>query len=251
MSKILIVEDEPKVAGLLKVYAVGEGHEVLLAADGLSALEKVVSERPDIVILDLMLPGLPGQNVCREIRGHRDPQVAATGIIMLTALSDDDSKVEGLDIGADDYVTKPFSPREVMARVRSLLRRRQQASAASGARASSAEEGLSFGRGWLQILPEQHLVRCHGQAVQLTPTEFALLELLASEPERVLTREQLIEKALGYDYEGFNETIYVHIKNLRGKIEPNPKKPIFIQTVHGVGYRFHDPSPEEIGQAAS
>jgi DNA-binding response OmpR family regulator len=223
MSTILIIEDEPELVKVLRSYLEKSGFEVLTAYRGDSGLSTWEHKRPDLVILDLNLPGMDGLDVAREIR--RKSQVP---ILMLTARVDEPDQLIGLELGADDYVTKPFSPRLVIARVRALLRRTQPN--------PNAPEMLRVGD--LQIDLQAYLVTRESQTIELTPTEFTLLHTLASQPGRAFTREQLIETTQGTYYEGYERTVDAHIKNLRAKIEPDPKKPKYIETVFGVGYRF-------------
>ncbi|GAB4581143.1 MAG: response regulator transcription factor [Anaerolineales bacterium] len=223
MSTILIIEDEPELVKVLRSYLEKSGFDVLTAYRGDSGLSTWEHKRPDLVILDLNLPGMDGLDVAREIR-----RKAQTPILMLTARVDEPDQLIGLELGADDYVTKPFSPRLVVARVRALLRRAQPS--------PSAPETLRVGD--LEIDLGAHLVTRNNEVVELTPTEFSLLHTLAAQPGRAYSREQLIEIAQGNYYEGYERTIDAHIKNLRAKIEPDPKKPKYIETVFGVGYRF-------------
>ncbi len=222
MPTILVVDDEPQIADLLRSYLQREGFTVEQAADGEAALSAVSRLRPDLVILDLMLPRVDGREVCRRIRAE-----STTPIIMLTARDEETDKLLGLELGADDYVTKPFSPREVVARVRAVLRR--------GAR----EGGATLIRvGDLTIDLRAHEVTLAGRRVEVTPTEFRLLETLASHPNQVFTRMQLIDRVQGHAFEGYERTVDAHIKNLRGKVEPDPRTPRYILTVYGVGYKF-------------
>lgn len=223
MSTILIIEDEPELVKVLRSYLEKAGFDVLTAYRGDSGLSTWEHKRPDLVILDLNLPGMDGLDVAREIR--RKSQVP---ILMLTARVDEPDQLIGLELGADDYVTKPFSPRLIVARVRALLRRVQSpGTSAEILRVADFEIDLNA-----------HLVTRKGQIVELTPTEFSLLHTLAAQPGRAYSREQLIEIAQGNYYEGYERTVDAHIKNLRAKIEPDPKKPKYIETVFGVGYRF-------------
>jgi DNA-binding response OmpR family regulator len=221
--KILVVDDEIRLVDVLKAYLERDGYRVVTAHDGRQALLQARREKPDLILLDLMLPELDGLEVCRTLR--RD---SAVPIIMLTARSEESDKLVGLELGADDYVVKPFSPREVVARVRAVLRRGQAAHA--------AEETIAIGD--LVIDQARHEVRRQGESVSVTPTEFDLLWVLASNRGRVLSRLQLMEKALGDSYEGYERTIDAHIKNLRRKIEPDPAHPRYVQTVFGVGYKI-------------
>ena len=219
---VLVVEDEKKISDIVVAYLGREGFRVLLAATGEEAL-RMMNQRPDIVILDLMLPDIPGEDVCRHIR-----EISDVPVIMLTAKSGEEDRIRGLGLGADDYVVKPFSPRELVARVKAQLRRAGR----------SKPKLLSFNRGGLVLNIESHEATRSGQKILLTPTEFRILLSLAENSNRILSRNQIVNSVQGYDFEGFDRTIDAHIKNLRHKIEQNPRKPDFIQTVYGVGYRF-------------
>jgi len=221
MPRILVVDDEPEIVDLLRSYLQRDGFDVDQAADGEAALAVFGRLQPDLVILDLMLPKLDGREVCRRIR-----ETARTPIIMLTARDEESDKLIGLELGADDYITKPFSPREVLARVRAVLRRR------------SREMPEMVRAGDLVIDLRAHEVSLQGRRVDLTPTEFRLLEILAGHPNQVFTRMQLIDRVQGHAFEGYERTVDAHIKNLRGKVEPNAKTPRYILTVYGVGYKF-------------
>jgi DNA-binding response OmpR family regulator len=223
-KKILIVDDEEKIARVLKAYLEQSGFQVLTAYDGKTALERFQRDRPDFLILDLNLPGMDGLDVCRAVR--RESNVP---ILMLTARVDEMDKLVGLELGADDYVVKPFSPREVVARVRTILRR-------TVGEETTPEESLQVGD--LNIQLDQHRVTLVGRSVELTPTEFDILVVLARQPKRVFTRLQIMEQAQGNAFEGYERTIDAHIKNLRLKLEANPKKPAYIHTVFGVGYKL-------------
>lgn len=225
MHKILVVEDEKKIAEVIKAYLEREGYLVTLAFSGSEALKLAEAKQPSLIVLDLMLPDLPGEEVCREIR-----QKSAVPIIMVTARSAEEDKISGLNIGADDYLTKPFSPRELVARIKSLLRRAY----ASG---EILKEKLEF-NDYLTIDIPKMKVLVKGKEVHLTAIEFKLLTLMAKNVGRVFNRFELINKVQGYDFEGYERTVDAHIKNLRQKIEENPKKPKFIKTVFGVGYKF-------------
>ncbi len=222
---ILVVDDEKKVVDLVTLYLKREGYRVVGAYDGRQALEMVHQKQPDLIVLDLMLPGMDGLAVCRTLRaeGNRVP------IIMLTARALEDDKLLGLDLGADDYVTKPFSPRELVARVRAVLRR-----AAEGRR----EEPGELRRGDLVVDLVRHEVRVGGRPVYLTVREFNLLATLIRAPGRAFTRQELLDEAFGFDYEGLERTVDVHIMNLRRKIEADPTRPAYVQTIQGVGYKF-------------
>jgi two-component system, OmpR family, alkaline phosphatase synthesis response regulator PhoP len=225
-ARILVVDDDQEIVRLLKSYLSQEGLTVFTALDGAEALHVVRRERPDLVVLDLMLPGRDGWEVTRRMRA--DEQLASIPILMLTARVDDADKIRGLELGADDYVTKPFNPKEVVARVRAILRR-----------TGNAGRGLPvlLLRG-LRLDRAQHTATIEGRPLDLTPTEFALLRTLLESPSHAFTRGELIEKALGYDHEGLERTLDTHIKNLRRKIETDPAQPQYIETVFGVGYRM-------------
>ena len=224
-KKVLVVDDDAKTVELVKLYLNRDGYKVFVAYDGVEALRLARESHPDLVVLDLMLPGCSGLEVCRTLRDESD-----VPIIMLTAITTEDNKLTGLDIGADDYVTKPFSPRELAARVRAVLRRLPEETLQRG----PAE--IKHGKLTLNFL--RHEAFLADRPLHLTPTEFKLLGVLAREPGRAFSREQLIEKTLGYDFEGFDRTIDVHILNLRRKLESDPSHPRCIKTVYGAGYKF-------------
>ena len=230
MARILIVDDDPKIVRLVRAYLEQAGYHVLTAHDGNAALLLIRQERPDLVVLDLMMPNRDGWEVTRIVRG--DEALAVTPIIMLTARVEDTDKILGLELGADDYITKPFNPREVVARVRALLRR------ASGGPVQPRV--LQHGDLIMDLDRHEVLVAECSQPVELTHTEFELLRVFMTHPGRAFTRLELIEQGLGYSYEGLERTIDSHIKNLRRKIEPDPGQPVYIQTVYGVGYRLGD-----------
>ena len=220
---ILVVDDEARIVKLVRDYLERAGFAVLSARDGEAALLLTRRERPDLIILDLMLPGVDGLDVCRRLR-----QESAVPIIMLTARVEETDRIVGLELGADDYVTKPFSPRELVARVRAALRRASgQIGPASIIRA-----------GDLQLDTATMTATAGGQAVDLTPTEFQLLAALARQPGRIFSREQLLEAIHGVAFDGYDRSVDSHIKNLRRKIEPDPRQPRHIETVYGVGYRL-------------
>ena len=228
--RILIVEDDPKAADIVTLYLEDDGYQVLRASDGILGLDMARKDKPDLIVLDLLMPGMNGLEVCQALRKESE-----VPIIMLTAMSTEQDKLKGLDLGADDYVTKPFSPRELAARVRTVLRR--------------SNEEDSFQRGpqeleWegLKIDFHQHRVEIQGKKIRLTPTEFRLLAILAREPNRVLSRTQLVDRAFGYDFEGLERTVDVHILNLRRKIEPDTNHPTYIKTIYGMGYKFGAPA---------
>lgn len=224
-QRILVVDDDKEIVRLVRAYLEQDGYQVLSAYDGGTALHILRRELPDLVVLDLMLPDFDGWQVTRIVRG--DPTLQATPIIMLTARVEDQDKIVGLEIGADDYVTKPFNPREVVARVRAVLRRAQ------GELAPPRVIHL----GPLALEPDAHRLEANGQPVHLTPTEFGLLQALAEQPGHALTRLELIEQGLGYSYEGLERTVDSHIKNLRRKLEEVGVTDL-VETVFGVGYRL-------------
>ncbi|MDR1687093.1 MAG: response regulator transcription factor [Clostridiales bacterium] len=226
MQKVLIVDDEPKITEVIAAYLAKSGYAAVIAADGRQALNLYASENPDMIILDLMLPFISGEDICRQIR-----QKSNVPIIMVTAKANEDSKVSCLNMGADDYITKPFSPRELVARVNSLFRR---CLAANG----GAQNKISVNSGALIIDFDAHTASKPGEIIPLTPNEFKLLSVLAKHPNKTFTREELIENAFGLDFAGFDRTIDSHIKNLRQKIEPDSANPIYVLTVRGVGYKF-------------
>lgn len=226
MTTILIIEDEPELVKVLRSYLEQAGFNVISAGRGDTGLATWESKQPDLVILDLNLPGLDGLDVARAIR-----RKASTPILMLTARVEETDQLIGLELGADDYLPKPFSPRVVVARVRALLRR------AGGSAAPTSLLRVED----LEIDLEAHRVTRAGELVDLTPTEFSLLASLAAQPGRVFSRLQLLEASQGVAYEGYERTVDAHIKNLRAKLEIDPKNPRYIETVFGVGYRFTKP----------
>ncbi len=229
-ARILVVDDDPQIVRLLQSYLVADGMTVFNAADGLEAMHVVRRERPDLVVLDLMLPARTGFEVARLMRA--DEQLARIPILMLTARVEDEDKIAGFEHGADDYVTKPFNPRELVMRVRAILRR------AAGAAPPAAIVQV----GALRLDEARHTVTFGGSALELTPSEFAILHVLMANADHALTRGELIEKAFGYEYEGMERTVDSHIKNLRKKIEPDPAQPVYIETVYGIGYRLSHPN---------
>lgn len=222
--KILIVDDEPKMVEVVNDYLKASGFNTLLAFNGKEALKIFKSEKPDLIILDLMLPDISGEDICKKIR-----EISNVPIIMLTAKSAESQRVGGLEMGADDYVTKPFSPKELVARVKVILRRIEP---------SEELDTLSFDKGNLLINITNMSVRLMGELISLTPNEFKILVSLASHTNKVFTREELIAVICNGDYEGYDRAIDSHIKNLRKKIEVDSKKNQYIITVHGVGYKF-------------
>jgi two-component system, OmpR family, response regulator RegX3 len=225
LSRVLVVEDEESFSDALSYMLRKEGFEVSVAATGTSALTEFDRSGADIVLLDLMLPEMSGTEVCRQLR-----QRSHVPIIMVTARDSEIDKVVGLEIGADDYVTKPYSPRELVARIRAVLRRQSTESTESGAPTLAA--------GPVRMDIERHVVTVDGAPVQLPLKEFELLELLLRNAGRVLTRGQLIDRVWGADYVGDTKTLDVHVKRLRSKIEPEPPAPRYIVTVRGLGYKF-------------
>jgi len=228
-GQILVVDDEPNIARLIRMYLDREGYETVLAGSGGDALARLESHKPALVILDIMLPDIDGMEVCREIRRHND-----VPIIMLTARESDEDKIVGLELGADDYVTKPFVPRELVARVKAILRRSTKQVDPTGSRG----EVLDFGE--LKIEPDRREVWLRGQSIPLRAKEYDLLTELARRPGIVFTREQLLQNVWGYDFLGDSGTIDVHVRRLRAKLDDDSNNPRFIETVWGVGYRFKD-----------
>ncbi|MCX7029229.1 MAG: response regulator transcription factor [Spirochaetes bacterium] len=225
-GRVLVVEDEPKISEVVCSYLRRDGYEPLAVAGGAEALRAAERDAPILVILDLMLPDLPGEEVCRRLRAK-----SRVPVIMLTAKAEDADAVAGLGLGADDYVAKPFSPRQLMARVEAVLRR-------SAGEAEAQARRLSFGDGDLELDARTAEVRKRGALVDLTPSERRLLMVLAANPGRVYSRNELIDRALGPDFDGFDRTVDAHVKNLRQKIETDPREPRYVQTVQGLGYRF-------------
>jgi DNA-binding response OmpR family regulator len=224
-SKILVVDDEKKIVEILKGYLEREGYQVITAYDGRAALDLAQSNSPDLIILDLMLPEVSGWDVCRELRRKSDVPV-----IMLTARDDTTDKIIGLELGADDYVTKPFDPKEVISRVRAVLRRSEGKAVAKAV--------LNVGD--IVIDTEKRIVRCGDSKIELTPIEFEIIRVLAENPGRVYSRMQLLDRVQGDAYEGYERTIDSHIKNLRRKLELDPEHPRYVITVYGVGYKLGD-----------
>ncbi len=223
---VLVVDDEPKIVEIIKSYLEKSGYEAACAYDGTGALALFDQCSPIMVLLDLMLPGISGEDVCRAIR-----KKSRVPIIMLTAKASEDSMLEGLGIGADDYMTKPFSPRVLMAKIEAVLRR-------VSAEAVPLSDEMHFNNGDLVIDSLRHEVRKAGERVSLTPNEYNILFTMAKYPTKVFTRDELISLALGDTYEGFDRVIDTHIKNLRQKIEDDSRNPGYLLTVHGVGYSF-------------
>ncbi len=224
-ATVLLVEDERKLRDLVRTYLEQAGLTVLSTGSGAEAISLFRSASPDLVILDLGLPDVPGESVVSEIRAH-----SATPMVILTARSTEEDRIHGLELGADDYVTKPFSPRELVLRVRAILRRGGQVAAATGV--------SSFGDGELVIDEPRRRAQVRGAATELTPTEWGILVALAAVPGRVYSRFELINKVRGYEFEGYERTVDSHVKNLRRKIENDPASPRIVQTVLGGGYRL-------------
>jgi DNA-binding response OmpR family regulator len=228
-QRVLVVDDDKSIVKVLTAYLEQSGYHVLTAYDGEMALHALRRERPDLVILDLMMPNRDGYEVTTIVRS--DKSLAATPIIMLTARVEDTNKIVGLEVGADDYITKPFNAHEVVARVKSLLRRVRLDQSPSAAPRVLVHGGL-------RLDLDQHTLTVDSKPVELTRTEFNLLEAFLSNPGYTLTRDDLLEKSVGYAYEGLGRALDTHIRNLRRKIEPDPDNPTYIQTVYGVGYRL-------------
>ncbi len=230
---ILVVEDEVSIATLLKYNLEQAGFHVLLAHDGKTGLQMAMKESPDLLILDLMLPVLDGMEVCKELRSEKKN----IPIIMLTARDDEFDKVLGLELGADDYMTKPFSPREVIARVKAVLRRFMP----SPLEEETEKAEISYEYGNLKVYPDRFEAFLGEKSLEFTPKEFELLVYLLEHKNRVLTRDQLLSAVWNYDFAGDTRIVDVHISHLREKIEENSRKPIFIKTIRGLGYKFEEP----------
>jgi DNA-binding response OmpR family regulator len=230
---ILVVDDEQKIADVVKAYLEKEGYNVFTALDGEMALDTFSKEAIHLIVLDLMLPKLSGEEVCHRIRSTSN-----VPIIMLTAKVAEDERIDGISMGSDDYLTKPFSVRELVVRVRALLRRSYRDTI-------PLADILSFNKGDLEVDIKKMIAKKQGNVVSLTTNEFKILTILLANSGQVFSREQLVEKAFGIDYEGFDRTIDTHIKNIRHKIEDNPKEPKYIITIYGMGYKFI-PNPTEV-----
>jgi two-component system alkaline phosphatase synthesis response regulator PhoP len=228
---VLVVEDDKEIARVLRSYLEQAGYKVYIAHDGNTALHTLMREHPELLILDLMLPDKDGLDITRHVRS--EPLLAKTYIMMLTARVEDTDKIVGLEIGADDYVTKPFNPREIVARVRSAFRRTQLDE-------DLVDQQVLRYEGLVVDLARRH-VTLHDEPMDLTPTEFNLLATLMRRPGIHFTRTELVQKRLGYDYESLERTLDSHVRNLRKKIEPDPTNPVYIQTMYGIGYRLGEP----------
>ncbi|MEU8239684.1 response regulator transcription factor [Actinoplanes missouriensis] len=226
-ARILVADDDPKHAQLIRLYLEREGHQVLTVSDGRAALEQARARRPDLIVLDVMMPLVDGLDVCRILRADPDAALSDVAIVMVTARSAENDMLLGLDIGADDYLSKPVSPRELTARIRALLRR---------TRGGGDAEVLRVGG--LEVDGPRFEVRVDGAGVRLTAKEFGILELLAREPGRVFTRAQILDKTFGFENDVSDRTVDAHVVNLRRKIEKDPAEPRYVQTVYGRGYRM-------------
>ena len=226
-STVLIVEDDPVTIDFVGKYLKRDGHRVLTAADGEEGLRIARERKPDLVVLDLMLPKMDGMQVCRALRAESD-----VAVIMLTARVEEEDRLKGLEVGADDYITKPFSPRELAARVRAVLRRSTRIDDNTTPRVLTADG--------INVDVSRHVAQVGDQRITLTPTEVRILQMLMGEPGRIFSREQIITRVFGDDFEGFDRTVDTHVSNLRKKLEGASGRPRFIQTVYGAGYRFGD-----------
>jgi two-component system alkaline phosphatase synthesis response regulator PhoP len=225
MKTILVIDDEPKILQIARDYLENAGYRVIEAGDGQGALQRAQSEQPDLVVLDLGLPGMDGLDVCRQLRRNSD-----VPIIMLTARGEESDKLVGLELGADDYIVKPFSPKEMVARVRAVLRRFDRAQ----------EPGDVLRAGQIELDIPRLRLSVAGREVELTPTEFDLLAALAAQPGRIFSRAQLLDAIHGVAIESYERAIDAHVKNIRRKIEPDPRQPRYVLTVYGVGYKLSD-----------
>ncbi|KAA9031712.1 response regulator transcription factor [Niallia endozanthoxylica] len=237
-KKVLVVDDEKSILTLIEYNLQQAGFEVITAMDGEEAKNIALQENPDLIVLDLMLPKMDGLEVCKHLRQQKN----FTPILMLTAKDDEFDKVLGLELGADDYMTKPFSPREVVARVKAILRRTQMQTEASEQKANNDLDQININQ--LTIYPEQYEAYFEEKLLELTPKEFELLLYLAKNKGRVLTRDQLLSAVWNYDFAGDTRIVDVHISHLREKIEKNTKKPVYIKTIRGLGYKLEEPKEE-------
>ncbi|KAF1681527.1 two-component system response regulator PhoP [Bacillus sp. SKDU12] len=238
-KKILVVDDEESIVTLLQYNLERSGYHVITASDGEEALKKAETEKPDLIVLDVMLPKLDGIEVCKQLR----QQKLMFPILMLTAKDEEFDKVLGLELGADDYMTKPFSPREVNARVKAILRRSEMAAPSSESKSDEIEGQIVIGD--LKILPDHYEAYFKEDQLELTPKEFELLLYLGRHKGRVLTRDLLLSAVWNYDFAGDTRIVDVHISHLRDKIENNTKKPIYIKTIRGLGYKLEEPKMNE------
>jgi len=224
-ATVLVVEDDAVALELVRLYLQKDGHKVITASKGTDGLRLALEAHPDLVVLDLMLPGIDGLEICRRLR-----QESSVPIVMLTARVEEEDRLAGLDLGADDYITKPFSPRELAARVRAVLRRTDRESRESGAKGMTYKD--------IALDQTNRRVEVGGKAISLTPTEFRLLAMFMREPGCAFTRDQIIDRAFGYDFDGFDRTVDAHVSNLRRKLGVDSESWHYIQAVYGVGYRF-------------
>ncbi|MGD7044206.1 response regulator transcription factor [Jeotgalibacillus proteolyticus] len=236
-KKVLVVDDEQSIVTLLKYNLEQAGYEVITALDGQEGKQKAIDDNPDLIVLDLMLPKMDGIEVCKQLRQEH----IQTPIIMLTARDDEFDKVLGLELGADDYITKPFSPREVVARAKAILRRTKQAEPQAP---EEEEEDTSFRVGDVKVFPDQYEAFYKDRQLELTPKEFELLLYLVENKGRVLTRDQLLQAVWNYDFAGDTRIVDVHISHIREKIEENTKKPLYIKTIRGLGYKMEKPKKD-------
>lgn len=232
MDKVLVVDDEPSIVTLLRFNLEKAGFSVITAEDGKAGLDMAMAEKPDLIILDLMLPGMDGMDVCKTLRQEK----VKTPIFMLTAKDDEFDKVLGLELGADDYLTKPFSPREVIARVKAILRRTNMNDLPEEV---VKDEVIEIGE--LTIFPEKYEAALSGTKLELTPKEFELLLYLANNQGKVLSRHQLLDAVWNYDFAGDSRIVDVHVSHLREKIETDTKQPVYIKTIRGFGYKLEKP----------
>ena len=239
-KRILLVEDDDDIADLLDLHLSDEGHRVEVVDDGDEGLERALSEAHDLIILDIMLPGTDGFDICRRLRQEKCP----TPILMVTAKTEEVDKVLGLELGADDYITKPFSIREVLARVKAIFRRVEV-----DQEAQQDDTAASIEFGGLVVEPEKRKVQVNGDVVDLTSKEFELLLLFVQNPGHAYSRDELLDEVWGYQYSGYSHTVNTHINRLRNKIEPDPSEPRYVKTVWGVGYRFAEPEELETSES--
>jgi len=243
MKKVLIVDDEPSILTLLAFNLEKDGYEVVKATDGLVGYELAISNSFDFIILDLMLPSMDGMDICKKLRQEK----IETPVMILTAKDDEFEKIIGLELGADDYMTKPFSPREVLARMKAILRRTRQSAGVEESKKENQTEVVESAKeetiqvGDITIIPERYEVHLRGVAIEITPKEFELLLYMTKRVNRILSREQLLNAIWNFDYAGETRIVDVHISHLREKIEDDTKNPVYIKTVRGFGYKFEVP----------